>query len=214
MMVDRGVYYQSFTLIELLTVIAIISLLSTVVVGPVGAARKKARDAKKIAEIKVLQESLSQYAEDHGGLYPTALIDLVPVYLNRLPSNAVTLGKDRYIYTAYLNASPSASDYIGAISYHLGVKLDYNSSVLQSDRDCYGTTCSPAPYVAYETLDEGGAPVVDVDGSGNPPVVTAGASPNGPNPTSDFGGLGANENLNNICRTNKGDCIFDVTPEQ
>lgn len=43
---------KSFTLIELLVVIAIIGMLSSVIVASSGGARKKARDAKRMADLR------------------------------------------------------------------------------------------------------------------------------------------------------------------
>jgi len=57
-----------FTLIELLVVIAIISLLSSVVFASLNSARAKARDAKRISEIKQIQKGLELYINTHGSL--------------------------------------------------------------------------------------------------------------------------------------------------
>lgn len=63
---------KGFTLIELLVVIAIIALLSSVVLATLSTARMKARDAKRIADIRQVQRAIDLYADDHGGLYPTS----------------------------------------------------------------------------------------------------------------------------------------------
>lgn len=63
---------KGFTLIELLVVIAIIGLLSTLAVVALTSAREKARDAKRISDIKQVQTALELYFADTGGNYPKA----------------------------------------------------------------------------------------------------------------------------------------------
>ncbi len=62
---------KGFTLIELLVVIAIIGLLSTLAVVALTSARAKARDAKRISDIKQAQTALELYFADQGQKYPT-----------------------------------------------------------------------------------------------------------------------------------------------
>ena len=73
--------FRGFTLIELLVVIAIIGLLSTIIAAPIQSARKKARDAKKIAELKSTQLALEQYAESNSAQYPNNLASLSPQFM-------------------------------------------------------------------------------------------------------------------------------------
>ena len=61
---------KAFTLIELLVVIAIIGILAGVVVVNVGSARVKARDAKRISDMKAIQTALEMYYDDNDGSYP------------------------------------------------------------------------------------------------------------------------------------------------
>ena len=61
---------KAFTLIELLVVIAIIGILASVVVVNVGSARAKARDAKRISDMKAIQTALEMYYDDNQE-YPT-----------------------------------------------------------------------------------------------------------------------------------------------
>jgi len=55
---------KGFTLIELLVVIAIIGLLSTLAVVSLNSARQKARDAKRVGDIKQIQTALELYFSD------------------------------------------------------------------------------------------------------------------------------------------------------
>ncbi len=62
---------KGFTLIELLVVIAIIGILSSVVLASMNTARKKARDARRQADLKSLQLALESYY-DTNSAYPTS----------------------------------------------------------------------------------------------------------------------------------------------
>lgn len=79
---------KGFTLIELLVVIAIIGLLSTLAVVALGSARTKARDSKRLSDLRQLQTALELYYTDRNS-YPN-------------PHNSTVLGGSS---TACLNAS-------------------------------------------------------------------------------------------------------------
>lgn len=81
---------KGFTLIELLVVIAIIGLLSTLAVVALGSARQRARDSKRLADLKQTQTALELYYSEVSA-YPVA-------------ATAVTLGVASTNYVC-LNAS-------------------------------------------------------------------------------------------------------------
>jgi len=60
---------QGFTIIELLVVISIIGLLSSIVMYATVSARVKGRDAKRVQDLQVIAQALDMYYQDNG-TYP------------------------------------------------------------------------------------------------------------------------------------------------
>jgi prepilin-type N-terminal cleavage/methylation domain-containing protein len=85
---------KGFTLVELLVVISIIGLLSTIAIVSLGSARAKSRDTKRIADMKQFSTALEQYYSDQGG-YPSVQSTLATWANATIPvaANDVVLGK-------------------------------------------------------------------------------------------------------------------------
>lgn len=60
-MLQYTIMRKEFTLVELLVVIAIIALLSSVVFASLATARMKARDARRVTDLKAIQTALELY---------------------------------------------------------------------------------------------------------------------------------------------------------
>ena len=82
---------KGFTLIELLVVIAIIGLLSTLAVVALNSARAKARDAKRVGDVKQMQTALELYYNDNQSYPPcqncNTTDDVIGVKVNCLGSD-------------------------------------------------------------------------------------------------------------------------------
>ena len=61
---------RGFTLIELLVVIAIIGILASVILASLNSARRKSRDARRLADIKQLRVALELYFDGNNNIYP------------------------------------------------------------------------------------------------------------------------------------------------
>ncbi len=76
---------KGFTLIELLVVVAIIGLLSTLSIVALNSARAKARDARRVSDVKQIQTALELYYNENG-TYPTSTSNLIPAYMGIVPT--------------------------------------------------------------------------------------------------------------------------------
>ena len=63
---------NAFTLIELLTVIAVIAVLSAILIPAVGRARESANQSKCISNLRQIGVAVQSYANEHKGRYPEA----------------------------------------------------------------------------------------------------------------------------------------------
>jgi len=99
-----------FTLIEMLVVVAIIGLLSSVVVVGLGSARQNARDARRISDIRQIQNVLEVYYADStkgNGAYPTTLEGLnMPKDPSSENNYGYTGGEQTYTLGACLEGDP------------------------------------------------------------------------------------------------------------
>jgi len=121
-----------FTLIELLVVIAIIGLLATIVMVSLNTARSKARDARRVSDVRQLQLALQMYY-DSVGSYPAALSGLATTYISAVPLDPD--GTSAYQYAVCSS---------GTQGYHLGTKatgLENTGGPLLTDADATTITC-------------------------------------------------------------------------
>ncbi len=124
---------EGFTLIELLVVVSIIGLLATMATVSLSDARVKARDAKRLADIRQLQTALELYASNSSGYtYPsgTNIILGSPDYSCLNANGFQPLGCSD-VYMGYVQPDPGSGNYIysqlnGGSSYSITFTLETN----------------------------------------------------------------------------------------
>lgn len=137
----RSARQGGFTLIELLVVIAIIGVLASIVLASLNTARRKSRDARRVADIKQLQLALELYYDANGQNYPTVLTSLTTGCAGSspcIPTVPVDPLSAAYTYAA-LGSGTSCT------SYHLGAALEESNTngPLASDADAtVGNICN------------------------------------------------------------------------
>ena len=117
---------RGFTLIELLVVIAIIGLLSSVILGSLNSARKKGRDARRLADIKQMQLALELYYSNNGNYPALTSVNTNQAGLNAALTPMVTEGD---IPTIPADPNGSSATYYykttaGGTFYCLGALLE------------------------------------------------------------------------------------------
>lgn len=124
---------KGFTLIELLVVIAIIGILSSVVLASLNSARKKSRDARRVADISQIKTAL-ELEFDKSSAYPAALTTLkTSGFMAQIPVDPLNTGSYVYTYCP-----------ISATDYHLSALLEENNATgpLAIDADSAVQTCT------------------------------------------------------------------------
>jgi prepilin-type N-terminal cleavage/methylation domain-containing protein len=224
---------RGFTLIELLVVIAIIGLLSTIIAAPIQSARKKARDAKKISELKSVELALEQYAESNSAQYPKnpfslsgglspQFMPLLPTFAGSTTSNA----RDAFAYVYYEASATGAAS--TTFAYHLGVKLEVYGPALETDRDCEFATLSSVLATPFCAVYNGNVMYSTVIQNGTQMTSTTTAQVSTPPSVVYVGSTDMNLLVNTIPISGNSifseqssstcvlinDCIFEVTSQQ
>ncbi|MDO8574966.1 MAG: prepilin-type N-terminal cleavage/methylation domain-containing protein [bacterium] len=146
---------KGFTLLELLVVIGIIGLLASILVVNLTGARRRARDTKRVADIRNLQTASEDYYGKNGK-YPATMADLVsggqiPIWpLDPLAAAGTTCTANSDSCYWYASYTPGGA--LGPQSYHFGASLeDSGSPLVNQDRDCNSTSGSGCPYTSAYT---------------------------------------------------------------
>lgn len=148
---------SGFTLIELLVVIAIIGVLASIVLASLNGARKKSRDARRLADIKQIQLALELYFDGQGSKYPTATTGAGTCDATASAYGLEVLATNGYIPQVPRDPLSSTSCYryatgaAPALMYHLGASLEETTNPAKDgDKDCNssiaaGTGCPNGP---------------------------------------------------------------------
>jgi prepilin-type N-terminal cleavage/methylation domain-containing protein len=141
---------RGFTLVELLVVIAIIGILASIVMANLVVARQKARDAKRIADVKNIQLALEEFYNDNLyfplNIYSDSTFHSSS-YMQTIPydPNSTTVCTDGTQVSCYsygaLNSNGGGTTCTSshALRYHLGAALEANNAITQ-DTDAAAET--------------------------------------------------------------------------
>lgn len=134
---------KAFTLIELLVVIAIIGILATLAVVSLQSARARARDSKRVADVKQMQTALELYFNDNSS-YPSDINSGIGTYMAIKPTAPTPADGDcptppAYTYTQIATGSSYT------ISFCLGAKtgeIEAGCNVASPGGISTSTTCN------------------------------------------------------------------------
>lgn len=157
--------HRGFTLIELLMVVAIISLLSSVVFYKVSEAKKKGEDAHMKAESAEVAKAVYQYKDSSGGYVPGAS-SVTRGTTHIEGSDEYNTAMQELVSSGYLSEipySPSGDGYAYIISDEgfdavFAADLNYSSSnsaatnsctITQSEEEEESSCVPPPPYPPY-----------------------------------------------------------------
>lgn len=156
---------RGFTLVEILIVIAIISILAGVSFASFTGSLAKGRDARRKADLDAIGKALEVYANDHDGAYPGLITDdwrysttepnpwipgLNSTYIKEMPRDPKNPDTTyRYQYTLYGVGTGSRNE-----CYILMAKLEKKSDP-QIHKDTTGVETSCGKWAASWPADDG-----------------------------------------------------------
>lgn len=134
-----------FTLIELLVVIAIIGILASIVLASLNTARKKGRDARRVADMKQVQLALELYYDANSSKYPlgTSMAPLASTYISTVPSDPNGAATP-YVYQATDGAAtPVACGIDPCLGYVVRAVLETGTTQSGLTGTIAGVNCTP-----------------------------------------------------------------------
>ncbi|MDZ4243666.1 MAG: prepilin-type N-terminal cleavage/methylation domain-containing protein [Candidatus Doudnabacteria bacterium] len=147
---------EGFTLIELLVVIAIIGVLAGVVMVSLNSARLKARNAKRVGDLRQIQTALELYYNANNG-YPNTggawrgecwglasadvIPGLVPTYMARFPSDPSMNISNKTACYAYQSNGRDYKLYDHAIAEVAGFSYQAHPTFIDPRRDGGTNNC-------------------------------------------------------------------------
>lgn len=148
---------KGFTLIELLVVISIIALLSSVVLTSLGSARIKARDARRLSDLRQMQLALELYYADNGEYFDwwansdgggwSTLATALATYISPLPVDPTNVDPLNY---GYISSSATGNQMYGL---YAPMESPSNLDLVQNDGGFYnnvdGTWYEIGPLPSY-----------------------------------------------------------------
>ena len=118
-------FKKGFTLMELLVAIAIIGILSSIVLTSLSSSRERAKDARRISDIKQIQIALELYY-DVNSTYPAS------IYTGNPLAAFLKISNDPNGSPYFYSQLSSGQD------YHLGAILQQTNKLLDEDDDVTG----------------------------------------------------------------------------
>jgi prepilin-type N-terminal cleavage/methylation domain-containing protein len=176
-------YKKGFTLIELLVVVAILGLLATIVAVSLTSARARARDARRVADVRQVELALELYYAAHQE-YPASATTSIAALADEGFLNMSAFPTDPNTGNQYCYAVGTDSALISGKQnqyYHIGAKLENSDSdMLTQDVDDNTQVASTTVDWSWnQSLDCGTAgAALNFDGADTPsPIYDRGVFP-------------------------------------
>jgi prepilin-type N-terminal cleavage/methylation domain-containing protein len=151
-----------FTLVEIVIVIGIMALLSSIIYTSFDGAKAKSRDQQRVADISTIQLALEIYFNKNRQ-YPNSLNILEEDGTFNIPTPPTRSNENGYFYFPMERIDGSNR----CISYHLWTKLETTSSYLESRKGFDSSSLPTEPGRQLFECGESGLHSAPIDASGD-----------------------------------------------